>query len=64
VRCAQKGETGEATWKATVESVHSDIGYAPAQAMLSAYGFYDGHTRHDLGAPRQPGAPPRSLPPA
>ncbi len=31
----------------TVGSVHADVGYAPAMAMLSAYGFYDGQTRDD-----------------
>ena len=59
---AQEGGTGEEAWKQTVASVHSDIGYAPAQAMLSAYGFYDGKTRRDAGARggagpgQQPGA--------
>ena len=29
--------------------MHADVGYAPAMAMLSAYGFYDGQTRDDPG---------------
>ena len=37
------------TWRSTVESVHSDVGYAPAMAMLSAYGFYNGQSRDDPG---------------
>ncbi|EIE21740.1 molybdenum cofactor-binding domain-containing protein [Coccomyxa subellipsoidea C-169] len=41
----QEGETAEETWCNTVGSVHTDVGYAPASAMLSAYGFYDGKTR-------------------
>ena len=48
--------SAEETWKGTVASVHADIGYAPAQAMLSAYGFYDGTIRDDICAPRTPGA--------
>jgi hypothetical protein len=41
----QEGETAEETWRNTIGSVHTDVGYAPASAMLSAYGFYDGKTR-------------------
>ena len=48
--CAfQEGERALDTWRSTVESVHSDVGYAPAMAMLSAYGFYNGQTRNDPG---------------
>ncbi|BDA47143.1 Xanthine dehydrogenase/oxidase [Coccomyxa sp. Obi] len=43
----QEGETAEDTWRDTIGSVHTDVGYAPASAMLSAYGFYDGKTRGD-----------------
>jgi hypothetical protein len=43
----QTGATTEDTWRETVAAVHSDVGYAPATAMLSAYGFYDGKTRSD-----------------
>ena len=42
-------------------SVHADIGYAPAQAMLSAYGFYDGTIRDDICAPHTTGAIPSPL---
>lgn len=45
----QEGERALDTWRSTVESVHSDVGYAPAMAMLSAYGFYEGQTRNDPG---------------
>lgn len=55
----QKGESGEETWKATIASVHADIGYAPASAMLSAYGFYDGTQRDD---PSRDGTPKRLIP--
>ena len=43
--CQQEGESAEETWRNTIGSVHTDVGYAPASAMLSAYGFYDGKTR-------------------
>ena len=45
----QEGKRALDTWRSTVESVHSDVGYAPAMAMLSAYGFYNGQTRSDPG---------------
>ena len=45
----QEGECALDTWRSTVESVHSDVGYAPAMAMLSAYGFYNGQSRSDPG---------------
>ncbi len=41
----QESKTAEDTWRDTIGSVHTDVGYAPASAMLSAYGFYDGTTR-------------------
>ena len=45
----QEGEHAEDTWRSTVASVHADVGYAPAMAMLSAYGFFNGKTRDDPG---------------
>ena len=37
------------TWRSTIATVHAHVGYAPAMAMLSAYGFYDGQMRDDPG---------------
>eukprot|EP00775_Hariotina_reticulata_P011870 gene11870-12014_t len=36
------GDDATATWTATLASIIPDIGFTPASAMLSAYGFYNG----------------------
>jgi hypothetical protein len=38
----QLGGDATATWTATLANIIPDIGFTPATAMLSAYGFYNG----------------------
>lgn len=41
----QVQEDGVMTWKATIASLYSDaVGFTPAGALLSAYGYFDGTT--------------------
>jgi CO/xanthine dehydrogenase Mo-binding subunit len=38
----QVGEDALATWQGTIAVQFSDVGFAPAAAMLSAYGYFNG----------------------
>ena len=37
--------TAEASWTASIVAAHPGVGFMPASALLSAYGYYDGKER-------------------
>lgn len=48
----QVEKDGMSTWQATLAAICPDVGFAPAAAMLSAYGYYDGTV--GSGSAKQP----------